>query len=256
MTSVKVERRKEAAILTINRPEQRNAINHEVMDQLMKAIDKAESDPNVKYLVVTGGGDKVFCSGGDVKAFKELYTEEQAYTMLRKMGDVLDRLFFCKKPTVALLNGHAVGGGLELAIACDFRIAKKNIQVGFIQGSIGLTTGWGGSTYALTRMNHGEAMKMLMSADRYSDQEALENGCLTYVTTDHSFQDDSYQYIENLLKRSPLILSTYKSYWLTSLDQNLIRDRVEEEIRSCAILWATEEHHQAVATFLNKNGSR
>ncbi|MCA0174420.1 enoyl-CoA hydratase/isomerase family protein [Bacillus sp. RAR_GA_16] len=144
MTSVTVTQRNRAAIITIHRPEQRNAINYEVMDQLSQAIEKAEGDNGVSYIVLTGSGDRVFCSGGDVRAFQELRTEDQAYPMLRKMGNVLDRLFFCKKPTVALLNGHAVGGGLELAMACDYRIARKNMQVGFIQGSIGLTTGWGG----------------------------------------------------------------------------------------------------------------
>ncbi|PFG12863.1 enoyl-CoA hydratase/isomerase family protein [Bacillus sp. es.036] len=253
MTSVIVEHRNHAAIVTIHRPEQRNAINDGVMEQLMHAVEQAEANESVSYIVITGSGENVFCSGGDLKAFQGLKTAEQAYPMLRKMGDVLDRLFFCKKPTVALLNGHAVGGGLELAMACDYRIARKNTKVGFIQGSIGLTTGWGGSTYALTRMNHTEALKMLMSADRYSSEEAFLSGCLTYITNDLPWEEDAYRYIENLLKRSPLILSTYKTYWLNSLDPHLIRHRVEEEIRSCARLWDTEEHHQAVKAFLNKN---
>ncbi|WP_273850310.1 enoyl-CoA hydratase/isomerase family protein [Guptibacillus spartinae] len=252
MTSVIVTRRNQAAIITIYRPKQRNAINYEVMDQLSQAIETAEADEGINYIVLTGSGDKVFCSGGDVKAFQELQTEDQAYPMLRKMGDVLDRLFFCKKPTVALLNGHAVGGGLELAMACDFRVARANIQVGFIQGSIGLTTGWGGSTYALTRMNQSEALTMLMSADRYSSEEALKNGCLTYVTHDDQWEESAYLYIENLLKRAPLILSAYKNYWLNSLDCHSIRLRVEEEIKSCACLWATDEHHRAVEAFLNR----
>ncbi|MCA0990119.1 enoyl-CoA hydratase/isomerase family protein [Pseudalkalibacillus hwajinpoensis] len=253
MTSVITTQRNQAAIITIHRPEQRNAINFEVMDQLSQAIETVEADDRISYIVLTGSGDKVFCSGGDVRAFQELRTEDQAYPMLRKMGNVLDQLFFCKKPTVALLNGHAVGGGLELAMACDYRIARKNTKVGFIQGSIGLTTGWGGSTYALTRMNHAEALKMLMSADRYSSEEAFLSGCLTYITDDLLWEEDAYRYIENLLKRSPLILSSYKTYWLNSLDSHLIRHRVEEEIRSCARLWDTEEHHQAVKAFLNKN---
>ncbi|WP_226658380.1 enoyl-CoA hydratase/isomerase family protein [Pseudalkalibacillus hwajinpoensis] len=252
MTSVIVARRNQAAIITIHRPEQRNAINFEVMDQLTHAIETVEADESVSYIVLTGSGEKVFCSGGDVRAFQELQTEDQAYPMLRKMGNVLDRLFFCKKPTVALLNGHAVGGGLELAMACDYRVARANIQVGFIQGSIGLTTGWGGSTYALTRMNHSEALTMLMSADRYSSEEALMNGCLSYVTRELPWKEEAYHYIENLLKRSPLILSAYKTYWLNSLDRNFIRLRVEEEIKSCACLWATEEHHRAVEAFLNR----
>ncbi len=252
MTSVIVSKRKEAAVLTINRPEQRNAINYDVMDKLMDSIKNAEEDERVKYIILTGSGEKAFCSGGDLNSFYDLRTEQQAYPMLRKMGDVLDRLFFCKKPTVALLNGHAVGGGSELAIACDFRIARSDIQVGFIQGSIGLTTGWGGATYTLTRMDSGKALQMLMSADRYSAEMATENGYLTYITKETNWQNEAYDYIEKLLKRSPLILSSYKNYWLSSLDETNIRKRVENEISNCATLWATDEHHQAVEVFLSK----
>ncbi len=252
MTSVIVKRRKEAAVLTINRPEQRNAINYDVMDNLMDAIRMAEEDERVNYIILTGSGEKAFCSGGDLAAFQGLHTKQQAYPMLRKMGNVLDRLFFCKKPTIALLNGHAVGGGSELAIACDYRVARSGIQVGFIQGSIGLTTGWGGATYALTRMDSGNALQMLMSADRYSAEAAAENGYLTYITKETNWQDAAYEYAEKLLNRSPLILSSYKNYWLSSLDEVDIRKRVENEISNCATLWATDEHHQAVEAFLSK----
>ncbi|MCA0174419.1 enoyl-CoA hydratase/isomerase family protein [Bacillus sp. RAR_GA_16] len=102
-------------------------------------------------------------------------------------------------------------------------------------------------------MNQAEALKMLMSANRYSSEEALINGCLTYVTNDSRWEEDAYRYIQDLLKRSPSILSTYKKYWLNSLDPLRIRQRVEEEIRSCARLWATEEHHLAVKAFLTRN---
>ncbi|MBN8207365.1 enoyl-CoA hydratase/isomerase family protein [Bacillus sp. NTK071] len=256
MSSLLEVRRDGAAILTINRSEQRNAINYDVMGEMLEAISRAEDDPSVSYIVVTGSGERAFCSGGDVRDFYDLRTEEEAYPMLRKMGDVLERLFFCKKPTVALLNGHAVGGGSELAIACDYRISRRDVQVGFIQGSIGLTTGWGGTVYALERMSADHALQMLMSADRYSADEALKKGYITYITTTANWQSEAYEYISNLFKRSSPILSSYKMYWLNRLDEGKIRERIEQEIRNCAILWAKDEHHTAVEAFLNKKNKQ
>ncbi|WP_394175075.1 enoyl-CoA hydratase/isomerase family protein [Guptibacillus hwajinpoensis] len=252
MSSLLESRKDGAAILTINRSLQRNAINYDVMEEMLEAINRAEADSSVSYIIVTGSGEQSFCSGGDVREFHNLRTEEEAYPMLRKMGTVLERLFLCKKPTVALLNGHAVGGGSELAIACDFRISRSNIQVGFIQGSIGLTTGWGGTVFALERMKSDHAMQMLISADRYSAEEAFEKGYITYITKSANWHSEAYEYIGNLFKRSSPILSSYKMYWLSRLDQDKLSERIEQEIRNCARLWAKDEHHIAVEAFLKR----
>ncbi|WP_347550471.1 enoyl-CoA hydratase/isomerase family protein [Pseudalkalibacillus hwajinpoensis] len=249
---IRYEVKNEGAIITINRPEQRNAINYEVMEELSEVISNAETDPAVKYIVITGSGDRAFCSGGDLEVFRDLRTEDQAYPMLRKMGSVLEQLFFCNKPTIALINGHALGGGSELAIACDYRIARSGVQVGFIQGSIGLTTGWGGSVYALLRMNPTQALQMLMSADRYSAEQAFSQGYLTYVTATKNWEVVAQDFIRDLFKRPAKILSSYKTYWLTSLNEVDIRDRVDSEIRNCANLWASDEHHRAVDAFLSR----
>lgn len=250
--SLLVEKVNRAAVLTINRPNQRNAINYQVMDELRDAIRDAESDQSVSYIVITGTGDRAFCGGGDVASFVSLRTKEDAYPMLRKMGDVLDELFFCKKPTVALLNGHAVGGGCELAVACDYRIARSGVTIGFIQGSIGITTGWGGSVYAMERLNSTVAMEMLMSGKRYSPEEAKELGFLTYIMKEENWKVEAQGVIENLLPHSSQILETYKQHWLNSLDRKSITSRIEKEILACATLWESEEHHLAVEKFLNK----
>ncbi|MCA0987964.1 enoyl-CoA hydratase/isomerase family protein [Guptibacillus algicola] len=252
MTSLLYEKKNRAAMLTINRPNQRNAINYDVMDEFRHAIKTAEEDPSVSYIVITGSGDRAFCGGGDLASFHHLRTKEEAYPMLRKMGSVLEQVFFCKKPTVALLNGHAVGGGCELSVACDYRIARRGIKMGFIQGSIGITTGWGGTVYAMERMGSTKAMEMLMSGKRYTPEEAYPLGFLTYILQEDQWEEEAERVIRTLLPHSSTILQTYKKHWLDSLDQSMISERIEREILSCSELWESEEHHKAVEKFLNK----
>ncbi|WP_377889374.1 enoyl-CoA hydratase/isomerase family protein [Alkalihalobacillus sp. R86527] len=252
MKSLLYEKRNGAAILTINRPKQRNAINYDVMDEFSHAIKAAEEDQSISYIIITGTGEQAFCGGGDLASFHHLRTKEDAYPMLRKMGDVLEQVFFCKKPTVALLNGHAVGGGCELAVACDYRIARSGITMGFIQGSIGITTGWGGTVYAMERLGSTKAMEMLMSGKRYTPEEASGLGFLTYIVQEDRWEEDAEKVTQTLLPHSSTILQTYKKHWLDSLDRSLITERIEREITSCSELWESEEYHSAVERFLNK----
>lgn len=121
-------------LITINRPEKRNAINYEVMERLGDVLSDAESDETVKMLMLTGRVDAAFCSGGDLSEFHTLPTEKEAYKMLSKMGMVVNKLATFPKPTAAFLNGTAVGEGAEFAAACDYRIARENSRFGFIQG--------------------------------------------------------------------------------------------------------------------------
>lgn len=253
MNDLLFEKKNRSAVLTINRPEQRNAINYNVMDELSSAIKAAELDKDVSYIVLTGSDERAFCGGGDLTAFHKLRTKEDAFPMLRKMGNVLEQLFFCSKPTVALLNGHAVGGGCELAVACDYRFARSGIKLGFIQGSIGITTGWGGSAFAFERMDSSKAMEMLMSGKRYTAEQAKQLGFLTYILEEDNWKEEAHHAMEELLPHSTPILKAYKKYWLESLDYSAITKRIQHEIHSCSELWESDEHHKAVEKFLNKS---
>ena len=124
---------------TINREEKRNAINYAVMDGLKEVITYIKNHDDVRFLVVTGAGEKSFCSGGDLSEFHSLETEEEAFGMLNKMGQILYDLATLPVPTIALINGTAVGGGCEIATACDFRLIASHAKAGFIQGSLAIT---------------------------------------------------------------------------------------------------------------------
>jgi enoyl-CoA hydratase len=237
--------------ITINRPQVRNAVNFEVMEKLTDFLSIAKKDKGIKILLITGSGTRAFCSGGDLGSFHSLKTEQEALGMLTKMGKVLDELFFFPKPTVALLNGYAVGGGCEIAAACDIRLARSEAKVGFIQGKLGITTGWGGGTYLMTRIREDRALDLLYSSTPITAKQAMDRGFIQYL-----IKGDSRKETERYLRRytdQPLgVLTSYKSLQLDRYDQVKIRKNVLLEIERCAALWATDEHHRRVDSFLKK----
>ena len=163
--SYSIEKREKGYLLfTINRSEKRNAINFDVMEGLAEAITRASS-PDIKALVITGKDDRAFCSGGDLSVFHLLHTKEEAYPMLSKMANILYSLLTLPVPTIALINGIAIGGGCELAAACDFRVARDGINAGFVQGKQAITTGWGGGSILAEKLQAPIAMKLLLEAE-------------------------------------------------------------------------------------------
>lgn len=237
--------------ITLNRPSVRNAINYDVMKYLSTLLNTAKKDEEVKVLIITGAGSKAFCSGGDLSAFHSLKTEEQAYGMLSKMGNVLHELFFFPKPTVALLNGSAVGGGCEIASACDIRLARAEAKVGFIQGRLGITTGWGGGTYLLERINLTRAMDLLYSSTPVTAKQGMDYGFIQYVIKGNSLKETE-RYVSRFTSQSLGVIESYKALQLERFDVGKIKKSVQNEIERCAKLWASDEHHKRVEAFLKK----
>ncbi len=248
MDKVLLEFKNEVAWLTIHRPEKRNAIDYDVMDLVDEKLNIVDLRNDIKVLVVTGEGTEAFCSGGDLSVFHNIHTKVEAEKMLSKMAKVLMRIFFFSKPTIAYLNGTAVGGGCEIATACDFRIAAKNVKLGFIQGKLGITTGWGGSTYLLERINRKEALQLLMTAEVFDAKKGLEVGFIDYIYDCAQLQS----WLARFTKPPLGVILAYKQRYLAKYDQEEIHHRVLAEIDSCSSLWETPEHHEAVAHFINK----
>jgi enoyl-CoA hydratase len=235
----------------INRPSKRNAVNYEVMEGLEKALEECEKNEDIKLLVITGTGENAFCSGGDLSLFRHLKTEDESYAMLSKMGKIVTRLALLSKPTIAVINGIAIGGGCELATACDFRISKKEARMGFVQGDLAITTGWGGSTLLLEKMPTPKALSLLMSARIHTAQIMHDVGFVEELLDD-TRPILEVPFIQSLLNKSTGVLTAYKSHFLSKLDRTKIERNIESEIVRCSKLWALDEHHQAVQRFLEK----
>lgn len=237
-------------IFTINRSEKRNAINFEVMDGLQEALHLAMDD-QIKAFFITGAGDRAFCSGGDLSVFHRLRTEDEAYEMLSKMSHILYQLVTLQKPTIALLNGAAVGGGCEIAIACDYRLAKEGIKAGFVQGNLAITSGWGGGTILSEKLPRQSAMTMLMEAEIYSTEKLLQLGFIDDTYTTNGVQA-GLDFIAPFLNKQTDVLTAYKQIFVRKWQQGQLKERIEEEVRKCAVLWEKDAHHEAVDQFMKK----
>ena len=239
-------------LFTIEREDVRNAINFEVMNRLEQAIEQANVEEDIKALVITGKGTKAFCSGGDLAEFHRLQKEDDAFEMLEKMMNILYKLLTCKKLTVALINGKAVGGGCEMATACDFRIANTSTELGFIQGKLAITTGWGGGSILLEKLPQEKAMQLLLSAKRYKASELLKIGFLQKLF-DHDPIEACISFIQPYIELSTNVISSYKQLLIEKWEKNSLKERMIKEAKNCSKLWAEEEHLRIVNQFLNKS---
>lgn len=233
---------------TIDRPHIRNAVNSEVTAGLEELALKAQ-DPAIRLVIITASGKQAFCSGGDLSVFHALRTEEQAYGMLKRMSDVLYSIKTLPVPVVAVVNGAAVGGGCEIATACDYRLVWDHAKCGFIQGTLAITSGWGGGTYLLETLQHDKALKMLSEAKVYPAAELKEMGWASAVIHE---EQDLAAFFESMKKIHPDVHRGYKEMAIRKWHMTDLQERVEQEVRRCAILWEKDAHHDAVDNFLNK----
>ncbi|MBM7578396.1 enoyl-CoA hydratase/isomerase family protein [Jeotgalibacillus terrae] len=246
-----IHKKNHALIFTIDRPDKRNAVNNEVMDGLEKAVREAEHNNAIKALIITGKGDEAFCSGGDLQEFHKLKTQKESYKMLSKMGGILYRVATLNKVTVAFINGTAIGGGCEIATACDYRIARPGVKMGFVQGNLAITTGWGGGTLLYERLPSNQAFRLLTEAKIHSEETLKELGFIDQ-TVSASSAEDMIDLFKDVFKKTGPVLSAYKKMLNRKWASGDLRDRMESEIHECSVLWEKDEHHEAVEKFLNK----
>ncbi|WP_409292103.1 enoyl-CoA hydratase/isomerase family protein [Peribacillus sp. SCS-37] len=240
--------------IVINRPERRNAVNFEVMSGLKDALETAEKERVIKAVLIRGAGDAAFCSGGDLKEFHSLETEAEAYEMLSKMGSIVLRLLTLKKPTIAFMNGAAVGGGCEIAAACDIRVAVPGIKLGFVQGNQGITTGWGGASILYEKLPASACLRLLLSGQVFTAAAARDLGFIDYIL-DSGESGEWKDYLDALLNKESGVLSGYKKLLISKWEEGNLHGRIHEEIAECSRLWVSEPHMEAVRRFTGKKNN-
>ncbi len=247
-----INREEQILSFTINRPEIRNAVNHDIIDGFEKLVQTVHNDTTIKFVVITGEGNSAFCSGGDLSIFHGLQTELDAFPMLDRMSTVLYDIATLPVPVIALVNGHAVGGGCEIAIACDYRLVASHAKCGFIQGALAITSGWGGGTYLFEKLPRQDlAMKMLCDAKPLPAQKLLDTGWATQV-----FEGDKsialHSFLLDMNQVEATVHQSYKQMLIRKWTEQKLLNRIKEEVRTCAKLWESDEHHAAVQKFLTK----
>lgn len=237
------------AVITLNRPEALNAFNKDVVAEILEALKDAEEDEKVRVLVLTGAG-KAFSAGADIKTMKEMTPLKARELSL--MGNRLCRaLEDLGKPVIAAINGYALGGGLEVAMACDLRIASEKARMGQTEINIGLIPGWGG-TQRLTRLIGKTRAKELVFTGKMIDAKTAEQwGLVNMVVPAEGFMEHVRQFAAELAKKAPVALRIAKSLIDNGLNVNL-EAALALEREGFAVVASTEDLQEGVAAFVEK----
>src|SRR4051794_20185874 len=203
------------ATLTIDRPEARNAIGFATIVELREALDEVEAS-DAAVLVLRGGGDRAFVSGGDLKELNAVRTHDAAVEMARDMRRVLDRVASLPLPVVAALNGHAMGGGAEVAVAADVRIAADDIKIGVNQVTLGIMPAWGGIERLAQVIGRGRALLTVTTGDLHTAPEAHALGLLDIVVPREAFESEVTALAGRLAGLAPGTTRSIKSVLLAA----------------------------------------
>ena len=219
------------AVITIDRPHARNAISLETMDQFDKALDGAEG---AGALVITGAGDRAFVSGGDLKELSALRTEREAGAMAWRMRSICDRIAGFPTPTIAALNGHALGGGAEVAVAADIRLAADDIKIGFNQVALEIMPAWGGAERLVELVGFSKALLLAGTGMIITADDAQRSGLVDQVIPRQSF-DKEWRDIATALAKRPA----------SEIKRVMRGVTTTEAVAAFARLWVSDEHWAA-----------
>jgi enoyl-CoA hydratase len=238
----------EIATLTLNRPKSRNALNWEMMELFSKTITQVSTDQRVRAMIVHGAGNS-FCAGGDLFELHNYDTHADGQRLGGLMAQAVSDLARLPVPVIAAIEGSAVGGGAEIALACDLRVMADNARIGFPQIRLALTPVWGGIRRALNLLGYPQAFELLSSGDLIKAAHALELGLVSEVVPAGSTLAHAKQRATKLLRMDRAALTSLKKIMLAHLHQPLDQATTLEQ-SLFAELWAAEAHTHAAARFL------
>jgi len=207
--TVKVEREQSILWVILNRAHRLNAFNDVLMEELADVLDTAEKDASVKCLIITGDGDRAFSAGADVTMFPKA-TPTKAEEFSRSGQKVFSKIEEMSKPVIAAINGFALGGGLELALACDFRIAAEHAELGSPEIALGLIPGWGGTQRLVRIVGLAKAKELVMLGTRLKADEALKAGLVHKVVNYEKLKDEARALAQKLADGPPLAMKYAK----------------------------------------------
>jgi enoyl-CoA hydratase len=244
-----VERRDRVAIITINRPEKRNALNIKTREEGAAALDELAQDDSVRVVVITGAGDKAFIAGADISEFAGRTAVMQRSVMLgRSLFTAIDSF---PKPIIAMINGYCLGGGNELAMACDIRIASETASFGQPEINLGIIPG-GGGTQRLTRLiGEGKAMELILTGDIIDARTAQEYGLVNKVVPATDLHAETMELANRIAEKSPIALRMAKEAVKLASRSNL-DEGLRREIDLFAICFSSEDKDEGVNAFLEK----
>ena len=237
------------AVLSVNRPEKMNALNAEVREGLFRVLDDLRHDEDVRVLVITGTGDRAFIAGADIGEFKDAGAVEQYRSM--QEGNIYSLMEEFPKPIIAMINGYCLGGGCELAMACDIRIASDRAKLGQPEVNLGIIPGGGGTQRLPRLVGEGRAALLIMSGMLIGANEAAQIGLVDRVFPGDDLREETLRIAAAIASKSPIALQAAKESILAArrmpLDEGLKFERAW-----FGLLFSTEDKNEGVDAFLSK----
>jgi len=237
-------------LITINRPSKLNALNIATIQELHNALESLDNNEDVRAIIVTGEGEKAFVAGADISEFANFSIEEGAQLAAQGQELLFDFVENLKTPTIAAVNGFALGGGLELAMACHFRIASDNAKMGLPEVSLGVIPGYGGTQRLPQLIGKGRAMEMIMTAGMISAEEAFRAGLVNHVVPQTELLSFTKSLAQRIMKNSPVAISKAIKAINANFKEGV--NGYETEIRNFGKCFGTEDFKEGTTAFLEK----
>jgi len=235
--------------ITVNRPEKLNALNAAVFTELDLSMDEVAKNEDIRSVIITGAGQKAFVAGADISEFSSL-NKNGAMDLSQRGHDIFLKIEQMHKPVIAAVNGFALGGGCELAMACHFRIASSNAKFGQPEVNLGLIPGYGGTQRLPRLIGKGRALELLMSANMIDAQTALRYGLVNHLTSPEELLPKAKEILTNINSKAPLAVAGCISAVDACFQKQ--KDGFKEEVIIFGNCFATEDMKEGTAAFMEK----
>lgn len=236
-------------MIIINRVEKLNALNFKTLDEIREAIQKAYDEDEVKAVIITGAGEKAFVAGADIGEFTQI-NDVNARKFSENGQEIFQLIESCPKPVLAAVNGYALGGGCELALACHMRIASDNAKFALPEVTLGIIPGYGGTQRLPQLIGKGRAFELIMTGEMISAEEAYRIGLVNHVTTKDDLMPKCKDLLGKIMERAPLaitqVIESVNAYYKKE------EDGYQTEANSFSIACKSEDFKEGTAAFLEK----
>ena len=249
LENVLIEKRGRIAIVTVNRPDKLNALNIATRNDILEAFEQLAGDDEIRVVIITGAGEKAFIAGADINEFAGMTAIKQRAVM--KGRRAFDSVEDFPKPVIAMINGFALGGGCELALSCDIRIASTKAKLGQPEIKLGIIPG-GGGTQRLTRLiGEGKAMELILTGDMISAEEAERLGLVNYVVAPEELEAKTLELANKIAEMSPVALAMAKAS-VKNAARTTLREGLDAEVDLFALCFSSEDKEEGVRAFIEK----
>jgi enoyl-CoA hydratase/carnithine racemase len=239
------------ATIVVNRPDKHNPLSSTVLGLLRDAVTAVGAREDVRCVVIRGAGGRYFAAGGDLRALADVRTAEQTVGMVDHSRGALDAVRDCPVPVVALLDGDALGGGAELALACDMRVMRAGARIGYVQGRLNICSAWGGGPDLFALVGPSRALRMTTRAEMVDAPTALAWGLVDEVVPDDAVDASLQAFLAPMLRQAPLVLRAWKAQARAARRNDTVQDRRAIEREWLLRTWLHDDHWAAVSTVLS-----